>query len=61
VCGTQLTFKHDTLDEIDVTVCSLDDPAALAPRDHTYVSSQLPWIVLADGLHRYQEARVEHA
>jgi hypothetical protein len=56
-CGTQLTFKHDGLDEIDVTVCSLDDAAAVAPNDHTYVSSQLPWVHLNDGLPRYDEAR----
>ena len=56
-CGTQLTFKHDGLDEIDVTICSLDDPAALVPADHTYVSSQLPWIHLDDGLPRYDAER----
>jgi hypothetical protein len=56
-CGTQLTFKYDGLEEIDVTVCSLDDPAAVAPHDHTYVSSQLPWVHLDDGLPRYDEAR----
>lgn len=56
-CGTQLTFKDDALEEIDVTVCSLDDPAAVAPCDHTYASSQLPWVRLADGLPRFDEAR----
>jgi hypothetical protein len=56
-CGTQLTFKYDGLEEIDVTVCSLDDPAAVAPHDHTYVSSQLPWVRLDDGLPRHDEAR----
>src|SRR5688572_14530660 len=40
-CGTQLTFKLDAADEIDVTVCSLDDPEAVPPDDHIYVSSQL--------------------
>jgi hypothetical protein len=56
-CGTQLTFKYDGLAEIDVTVGSLDDPAAVAPNDHTYVSSQLPWVKLDDGLPQYDEAR----
>ncbi len=56
-CGTQLTFKRDDLDEIDVTVCSLDAPGQLPPRDHTYVSSQLRWVRLADDLPRYSQAR----
>ena len=43
-CGTQLTFKLDAEDEIDVTVCSLDDPEAVPPDDHTYVASQLGWV-----------------
>ena len=57
-CGTQLTFKVDGLDEIDVTVCSLDQPAAVAPDDHTYVSSRLPWVQLGDDLPRYEQARL---
>jgi hypothetical protein len=56
-CGTQLTFKYEGLDEIDVTVCSLDDPEAAAPDDHTYVSSQLSWVNLDDGLPRHAQAR----
>ena len=60
-CGTQLTFKLDDSQEIDVTVCSLDDPATVAPHDHTYVSSQLNWVHLDDRLPRYDEARPEPA
>jgi hypothetical protein len=56
-CGTQLTFKLDALDEIDLTVCSLDDPEAVAPHDHTYASTQLRWVRLDDGLPRYAQAR----
>jgi hypothetical protein len=57
-CGTPLTFesaKHP--DEIDITTCSLDDPNAVPPQDHTRTSSKLPWIKLADGLREYSEAR----
>jgi hypothetical protein len=57
ICGTQLTFKLDALDEIDVTVCSLDDPEAVPPHDHTYTSTQLSWVHLDDGLPRYAKAR----
>ena len=56
-CGTQLTFKLDAEDEIDVTICSLDDPEAVPPDDHTYVASQLGWVHLDDGLPRHPQAR----
>ncbi len=56
-CGTQLTFKHDGLDEIDVTASSLDNPEAVPPRDHTYVSTRLNWLHLNDGLPQYAQAR----
>ena len=57
-CGTPLTFQNAaTPDEIDVTLGSLDHPEAVVPQDHTFVSGQLPWIKLADGLPRYEESR----
>ena len=57
-CGTQLTFQHDdSPQEIDVTTCSLDDPQAAPPKDHTRTSSKLPWIRLADRLTEYPERR----
>jgi hypothetical protein len=57
-CGTQLTFEHrDSPDEIDVTTASLDDPEAVPPRDHTWTSSQLGWVKLADDLPLYPETR----
>lgn len=57
-CGTQLTFAHDDFpDEIDVTTCSLDDPNALPPRDHSYAGTRLDWIRLADGLPAYRGSR----
>jgi hypothetical protein len=37
-------------DEVDVTVCSFDQPAAVTPADHTWVEDRLPWIRLADDL-----------
>lgn len=57
-CGTQLTFEHaDFTDEIDITTCSLDNPEALPPEDHTRTSSKLSWITLADQLPQHLEAR----
>jgi hypothetical protein len=45
--------------EIDITICSLDDPECLPPRDHIHTSSRLSWVRLADNLPAYPEARPE--
>lgn len=49
-CGTQLTFELDGLDEIDVTTCSLDEPEAVPPTDHTFARSRLHWAEDLQGL-----------
>src|SRR5688572_30295031 len=57
-CGTPLTFlSGQEAAEIDVTVCSFDDPAIVTPADHTWVEDRLSWIHLADGLPAYERAR----
>jgi hypothetical protein len=57
-CGTQLTFQRDDrASEVDVTMCSLDDPAALTPEDHTYTRSRLPWVRTGDGLPEHVTTR----
>jgi len=59
-CGTPLTFQlHEKPEEIDVTICSLDDPERVVPQDHTWTRSQLSWIALADELPRYETIRVK--
>jgi hypothetical protein len=59
-CGTPLTFEHrDFPDEIDVTTCSLDDPEAIPPRNHTHASSKLGWVYLSDDLPKYPDSRQE--
>lgn len=57
-CGTQLTFQfRATPASIDVTLGSLDDPAAIRPADHIWTKRQIPWIKLDDGLPRFAESR----
>jgi hypothetical protein len=42
-----LTFEtEDYPTEIDVTICSLDDPDSVRPKDQTWVSSKLRWVLL---------------
>ena len=60
-CGTQLTFEHrDFLDEVDVTLCSLDDPTSIRPKAHIHTSSKLTWVQLADGLPEFPEQREDN-
>lgn len=60
-CGTPLIFMagKDAV-EVDVTVCSLDEPTRMTPTDHTWVEDRLPWITLADGIPSYAQARPDH-
>lgn len=56
-CGTSLTYRHERrAAEIDVTLASLDDPGALAPTMHVWVSDKLPWVSISDGLPQFDGA-----
>jgi hypothetical protein len=55
-CGTQLVFRDIAEpDELDVTLASLDDPAAVPPSHHIWTSSRIPWFDTADDLPRFPE------
>ena len=59
-CGTQLTFQFlRSPDSIDLTLASLDEPAAIRPEDHIWTKRQIAWIKLDDGLPRFAESRPE--
>ncbi len=58
LCGTQLAMQvaHEP-DTVDVTVASLDEPAALPPTNHILDASRIPWLTLADDLPRHPGKR----
>ena len=57
-CGTQLTYENNELNgDLDITICSLDDPEALAPADHTFTAYRLGWDRASDGLPEYPQLR----
>ncbi len=59
ICGTSLTFEHETLqDEIDITTASLDDPDTVPPMDHVHTATRPVWAVLHDGLPAYSGPRL---
>jgi hypothetical protein len=43
-CGTHLTFENNELpNEIDITICSLDDPESVQPKKNIHEESRLSW------------------
>jgi hypothetical protein len=57
-CGTPLAYASDSSPAtLDLTVGSLDDPAAIAPADHIWMEDALPWDRPADGLPAHRRTR----
>jgi hypothetical protein len=52
ICGTQLALR-DEPDWLDVTLASLDDPAAISPSYHIWTASRIGWFDTVDDLPRY--------
>jgi hypothetical protein len=60
VCGTQISFEHrDWPAEIDVTICSLDEPDAVVPENHIHTAGRPAWVRPGDGLPEYPDYRTE--
>jgi len=58
-CGTQLAMRvDDEPDTIDVTVASLDEPAAAPPDFHIFAADRLAWFETRDDLPRFGQSRV---
>ena len=58
MCGSPLTYEHERRpDELDVALATLDEPGALRPECHIWVSHKLPWVALGDGLPQHAEWR----
>jgi hypothetical protein len=61
-CGTPLTYRREERPgEIDITVATLDQPAAIAPVDHIWMEDALPWDRPGDKLPQYPKTRVRDA
>ena len=43
-CGTPLSFRYIPRDRMSISLGSLDDPAAVAPRHQLGIESQLPFL-----------------
>jgi hypothetical protein len=53
-CGTQISFIGNSIPGlIDLTVGSLDNPAAVPPSYHYWDSERLPWLRFSDDLPKH--------
>ena len=57
-CGRHLSYVHaDEPDMVDVSTCSLDDPAQWPPTHHSWLSHDVGWVTFGDGLPTYAKSR----
>ncbi len=57
-CGTHVAYvSKDEPDYVEVSTCSLDDPAATPPTHHSWLDHDLPWTRFGDGLPAYPRSR----
>ena len=57
-CGSPMTYDStDDANQVDIYICTLDDPAAVVPTYHVHVEEQLPWFEIADALPRYAQGK----
>ena len=53
-CGTPLTWRATANPRlVDVSIATLDDPAAIEPTLHLWTESQIAWFEIADHLPRH--------
>ncbi|MEX1152545.1 GFA family protein [Parvibaculum sp.] len=58
-CGTRLTLEPLDGPRLGVPLATLDNPAAIHPEMHIWVSSRVPWLALDDGLPQHAEGSPE--
>ncbi|MEC9347813.1 MAG: GFA family protein [Pseudomonadota bacterium] len=57
-CGTPLYWRGDAnRDRFDIATATLDDPEAMPPTYHIWISSALTWPRIADDLPRHLQER----
>ena len=55
-CGSPVSVQRlSRPDHIGIALASLDDPNALPPEAHIWVSSKLDWVRIDDGLPQFLE------
>jgi hypothetical protein len=58
-CGTQLLFRDDKGEKVDVNSATLDDPTLAPPRYHIWRTSRISWFETADDLPRFDDRGID--
>lgn len=58
-CGTRVTIEPVDGDRLAFPLVTFDNPAALLPEMHIWITSRIPWLKLDDGLPQHPEASPE--
>jgi hypothetical protein len=59
-CGTPVTYRSLAFpDEVDVTLCSLDEPEGMVPVDQVWVGQRVGWVESVAGLRGFERRRGE--
>ncbi|MEZ6022417.1 MAG: GFA family protein [Hyphomonadaceae bacterium] len=57
-CGAQLTYRRTTNKRyIDIATATLDDPDALPPTHHSWLSHDIGWVKFGDRLPKFPKSR----
>ena len=57
-CGTHVAYiRADDPGSVEVSACSLDDPAAFPPTHHSWLEHSVDWVRFGDGLPVFQRSR----
>ena len=54
-CGTRLFAERPSASRVGIALAAFDDPNALPPECHFFVSSKIGWVRLNDDLPQYPE------
>jgi hypothetical protein len=54
-CGTRLFAERPSASRVGIALAAFDDPNALPPECHFFVSSKIGWVRLNDDLPQYRE------
>lgn len=60
-CGSPLPLCWQGLPWVELPAGSLDDPVAARPRYHQFCAQRVSWLVLDDGLDRFERAAPRRA
>lgn len=54
-CGSSLTFRGEDLNDIAITIASLDDPNSITPESNVFLRERLHWVKFNEDMRNYDD------